>query len=197
MVGFSVTRGRCWLVCSLSVTKTPWSFSARLLAILLPPNSCRDTFSHRAVVVSREPCTVLPIWPMLCIQGRQMKGWCEAWPVNEKGTAHNLDYNSQRYCKEIFNFSCVWVFERKIKHLPRKQTLLLKGFILQTPSLPRRFPPKNNFSANLSISATVNPSLPHSQTLTAMPMCVFQLAKLRCPPWGVLLPSPLQADGWS
>jgi len=63
----------------------------------------------------------------------------------------------------MFNFSCVLVFERKIKHILRKMTLPLKGFILQTPSLPQQFPLKNNFAENLSISATVNPCLPHSR----------------------------------
>lgn len=69
--------------------------------------------------------------------GAEMKYWYEAWPVNEKGIAHNLGYSPQRHCKEMFNFSCVLVFERKIKHILRKPTLLLKGFILQpAPSLP-------------------------------------------------------------
>lgn len=37
--------------------------------------------------------------------GGEMKCWYEARPINEEEIAHNLDYSSQKYCKEMFNFS--------------------------------------------------------------------------------------------
>jgi len=61
----------------------------------------------------------------------------------------------------MYNFSRVLDLERKIKHILSKQTVLLKGSFLQTPSFPQQFPLTDNSAENLSIVA-VNPSLLHN-----------------------------------
>lgn len=92
-----------------------------------------------------------------------MKPWCEAWLITEKRISHNLVHSLQGIARKCLFFHVFQFLKEKIKHILSKQTLLLKGFILQTPPLfPDSFQLQNNFAANLSVSATANPPLPHT-----------------------------------